>query len=60
MAGQQVGPMGRAELTGRLGSGEYGPDTLVWRAGMPDWVAASAVPELAPGDDTKPPALPGQ
>lgn len=58
VAGQQVGPLTEAELTGRLRSRDYAPDTLVWRTGMQDWVPASAVPDLQ--DDGRPPALPGQ
>lgn len=58
VAGQQVGPLTESELTGRLRSGDYAPDTLVWRTGMQDWTPASGVPDLQ--DDGRPPALPGQ
>lgn len=59
VAGQQVGPMSKADLQGRLRSGEYDAQTLVWRAGMDAWAAADGVPEL--GDPGQlPPALPGQ
>ncbi|MCA0435077.1 MAG: SPFH domain-containing protein [Austwickia sp.] len=60
VGGQQVGPMPRGDLTGRLRSGEYAPDTLVWRVGMANWAAASGVPELADASGPQPPALPGQ
>lgn len=41
--GEQVGPMPREELA------KYNltPDSMVWREGMPDWIPAGQVPELA-------------
>src|SRR4051794_31947838 len=45
--GQQVGPVSRDELTRRLTAGEVWSDDLVWRAGLPDWHPARAVPDLA-------------
>lgn len=41
--GQQTGPMDAAELR------NYGvtPETKVWREGLPEWVPASSLPELA-------------
>lgn len=41
--GMRVGPMDIQELSA-MG---ITPETPVWRAGLADWVAASAVPELA-------------
>ena len=41
--GQQQGPYEETEL---LGHGLTG-STMVWREGMPDWVAVSQVPELS-------------
>ena len=42
--GQQMGPMPADQLR------NYGlnPQSMVWAEGMPNWVPASAVPELAP------------
>jgi hypothetical protein len=45
--GQQVGPVALGDLPARIASGELTRDTLVWRQGMPNWVAASALPEVA-------------
>ena len=37
-AGQQVGPIGEAELDALAQSGKIQPSTLVWRDGMKDWI----------------------
>ncbi|MFI6476904.1 SPFH domain-containing protein [Nonomuraea sp. NPDC050663] len=47
--GQQLGPFTRDALPALT------PDTLVWKAGMPQWLPASQVPELG----LTPPPLPG-
>ena len=44
IGGQQVGPYEENELP----SHGLTASTMVWREGMPDWVAASQVPELSP------------
>ncbi len=54
--GQQAGPMSPGEVAAKVASGEAGPDTLAWRAGMDGWVRLGDVPEL--GASTPPP-LPG-
>lgn len=59
--GKQAGPFTMPELARRIGSGEVGADTLVWKQGMEQWTPASEVSELtgllgASG----PPPLPGQ
>ena len=41
--GQQLGPFEESELL----SHGLTASTMVWREGMPDWVAASQVPELS-------------
>ena len=41
--GQQLGPFEESELP----SHGLTASTMVWREGMPDWVAASQVPELS-------------
>ncbi len=35
------------------------PDTLVWTKGMPEWIEASRVPELAAAIDSDVPSMPG-
>jgi hypothetical protein len=44
--GKPSGPITLDELKRKLASGEITPDTLVWAAGMPGWVAAKTIPEL--------------
>ena len=43
---QPTGPVVFSEVMARIQSGELTPDTLVWNAGWPDWVAAGTRPEL--------------
>jgi membrane protease subunit (stomatin/prohibitin family) len=57
---QQVGPLPVAELPARIASGELTRETLVWREGMPSWVPASTVPEVAQLFGAVPPPLPPQ
>ena len=44
---QQLGPVPFQVLSTMFQRGELQPTDLVWRDGMPAWVAASSVPELA-------------
>lgn len=44
--GRQVGPVSFSDLQERWARGVIGPDSLCWRAGLPDWVAIAALPEL--------------
>jgi hypothetical protein len=44
--GTQLGPVEESELRAKLGSGEISAADLVWKDGMPDWLAASRVAEL--------------
>jgi len=44
--GEQVGPLGEADIGGRLARGEITDETLVWKEGLADWMKLSAVPEL--------------
>jgi membrane protease subunit (stomatin/prohibitin family) len=46
--GQSVGPFGPEQLAQAMRAGRVGPDTLVWSAGMSEWVAARLAPALAP------------
>ncbi len=43
---ERVGPMTRSELASGFQSGEYGPQSLVFKQGMSGWTAASQVAEL--------------
>jgi membrane protease subunit (stomatin/prohibitin family) len=45
--GQAVGPFASSQLGEAVAEGRLRPDTLVWTAGMSDWVAAGQVPQLA-------------
>ena len=44
--GQEQGPVSSDELKELAIHGELEPSDLVWQEGMPQWVAASQVPEL--------------
>jgi membrane protease subunit (stomatin/prohibitin family) len=57
---QQVGPVAIADLPARITSGELTRETLVWREGMPSWVPASTVPDVAKLFGAVPPPLPPQ
>jgi uncharacterized RDD family membrane protein YckC len=54
--GQRVGPLSDEEFQNRILSGEIGPDTLIWQAGMADWkryaehsgLEAPPPPEISP------------
>src|SRR3954471_2317539 len=46
MGGQQQGPVPLDHLKSWLASGQLQPGELVWREGMPNWIAANQVPEL--------------
>lgn len=43
---EQQGPVALQAIQDMVRSGQVQPNTLVWRQGMPNWVAASQVPEL--------------
>lgn len=60
-AGQQLGPIMYSQLSQYVQSGHLNRDTLVWKEGMPDWVAAGSLPALAHlfGVSTPPP-VPGR
>jgi len=56
--GQQAGPFDMGSLQGQAGSGALKRDSLVWKAGMAQWVKAGDVPELAALFASVPPPLP--
>ena len=57
--GQQAGPFDMGTLQGQAGSGALKRDSLVWKAGMAQWVKAGEVPELAALFASVPPPVPG-
>ncbi len=63
---QRVGPVESSSLMALIAAAQIRPETLVWRSGMPGWLAAKQVPELtaaldaaAPLRATTPPVQPG-
>ncbi|WP_327038298.1 SPFH domain-containing protein [Micromonospora maris] len=58
VGGERQGPFDIGALAARAGAGGFGPDTLVWRAGMAQWQPAGQVPELASVLASVPPPLP--
>jgi membrane protease subunit (stomatin/prohibitin family) len=60
VGGQQAGPYDHAALAQQVSSGALTRETLVWRTGMDQWLAAGQVPELASVFGSTPPPLPPQ
>lgn len=56
--GSQRGPLDEETLHEAIAAERIRRDSLVWRRGMPDWVAAGDVPELQDVFATVPPPLP--
>lgn len=56
--GQQIGPVTREQIVEALTAGQIGPNDLVWKDGLPNWVAIGTLPELAPPTRNGPPPLP--
>ena len=56
--GQQAGPFDAAALSDKVTAGQLMHDTLVWKQGMPQWIAAASVAELKSLFDNVPPPLP--
>ena len=59
LGAQQLGPVSFGHFVSMMRNGVIAPTTLVWCEGMPQWVAASSVPQLAaifdaPAMDKKP------
>jgi hypothetical protein len=53
--GERSGPFTEEEVRRAISEGRYGPDTLVWRKGMPDWVPLFS---LFPENTATPPPPP--
>ncbi len=45
--GQQTGPFDMSQLQQMAAMGQFTPQSLVWKQGMPQWASAGSVPELA-------------
>jgi hypothetical protein len=58
VAGAQTGPFDLAALQAQASAGQLKRDSLVWRAGMAQWVKADSVPELGALFANVPPPLP--
>ena len=58
VGGQQLGPLDPAGLRSYVANGQLTGTTLVWRTGMGEWTAASAVPDIAGLLQQGPPPLP--
>jgi membrane protease subunit (stomatin/prohibitin family) len=58
VGGQQAGPFDLNALQQQVQAGQLTKDTLVWKNGMANWVAAGQVPELSNLFGATPPPLP--
>lgn len=58
IAGQQAGPFDLAALQAKAAAGQLKADTLVWKAGMAQWLPAGQVAELSGILASVPPPLP--
>ena len=58
--GQQQGPFDVNTLASKVKDGSFTRATLVWRQGMPNWIAAEQVAELSGAFASMPPPLPPQ
>lgn len=56
--GQQMGPFQKPQLQQYVANGQLTKDTLVWKPGLSNWVAASTLPELQDLFGATPPPLP--
>jgi hypothetical protein len=56
--GQQTGPYPPATLQAMAGQGSLTADSMIWAQGMPSWMPANQIPELAAVFATPPPLPP--
>lgn len=56
--GQAAGPFDINTLRQMVGTGQFSSESLVWKAGMSEWVKAGTVDELKPMFTTMPPIPP--
>lgn len=57
--GQSTGPFDMTAVLAAIRSGEIAADTLVWKAGLVNWMPAASFAELSGAFNTTPPPLPG-
>ncbi len=57
--GQTTGPFSPAQLGEMATLGRLRPESMVWRAGMASWLAASQVPDISSWLQAPPPPPPG-
>jgi len=43
---REIGPLGEGALRALVGTGQIAPETQLWREGLADWTAASALPDV--------------
>lgn len=55
--GQQAGPFDMGALQQQVASGQLTPQTMVWKAGLANWIPASQAPELASLFQQTPPPI---
>jgi len=58
IGGEQAGPFSLQQMVSKIQSGEIARETLVWKQGMADWVAAEQAPDLSKLFASGPPPLP--
>ncbi len=58
VGGQQAGPYDAGTLSTMIANGSLTRDSLVWKTGMPNWIVAKDVPEVASLFAATPPPLP--
>jgi membrane protease subunit (stomatin/prohibitin family) len=58
--GLSVGPFSAPQVVEMISAGRVRPETLVWMAGMADWMPALRVPQLAGCFGAAPPPIPGR
>jgi hypothetical protein len=46
-SGRASGPASLAEIRAKVAAGAIKPDTLVWKTGLPNWLPAKDLPEVA-------------
>ena len=56
--GERVGPVNLAAVAEMINSKDITADTLMWTAGLPDWVPAENLSEVASHLNNQPPAIP--
>lgn len=56
--GAKAGPVSSAEIKRLADSGELAPTDLIWKEGLPNWVAASSIKGLFSATTPAPPPLP--